>query len=121
VLFDAALACILNEEADSLKYSSTNNPFDPFVVETGLRLNHALNRQIHFKINDTDYFIRVQYIKSGIYSMKINDIGQWKTITGSLKQENNDLLLKSNIDGIVQKCSVVKISNELNLFTHVSS
>ncbi|XP_011497156.1 PREDICTED: methylcrotonoyl-CoA carboxylase subunit alpha, mitochondrial isoform X1 [Ceratosolen solmsi marchali] len=118
LLADAALALILNEEAESLKFSiCTNDPFNPFAVETGLRLNHSLDRLFDFKVNNENYVISVQYIEPEVYRMRINYSGQWKTVTGSLKQENDKLLLKSNIDGIVRKCYIVKMGNELHLFT----
>lgn len=118
VLAKGALSLILCEEMNSLKRSvRTDDPFNPFAVETGLRLNHSLNRRFNFEVEGEHFFVDVQYVEPEVYSMRINDLGPWRTVTGSLTKKGNTLELESTIDGIVQKSRVVKTENQLNLFT----
>lgn len=121
VLAEGALGLILNAEMDSLKTAiKSNDVYNPFALETGLRVNHVLNRRIDFEIGEENFFVDVQYVEPELYSMRINDLGPWRTVTGSLRREGNTLELKADVDGVVQKSRIVKIGNELHLFTHVS-
>ena len=122
ILVQGALGLILQEEMDALKFAiKPNDPFNPFAIETGIRLNHNFNRRLYFQIGEEKCFVDVQYIEPEVYSMRTNDLGLWQNVTGTLKKQNNTLEVKSNIDGNIEKYKIVKIGNELHLFTHVSS
>lgn len=46
----AALAIVLTDEADTLQRAAEeNDAFNPFVVESGFRINHTLQRVIKLK------------------------------------------------------------------------
>lgn len=121
VIIDGALGLILHEEIDALKTAmKMKDAFNPFALETGLRLNHFLNRRLHFQAGDEKLFVDVQYIEPEIYSMRVNDLGPWRAVTGTLKKINNSLELKSTVDGVVEKTKLVKISNELHVFSQVN-
>lgn len=120
VLIEGALGLILHEEMHNLKTAvKMNQTFNPFALETGLRINHSLDRRFNFQIGDEKFFVDVQYVEPEVYSMRINDLGPWRRVTGVLKKLNNSLELKSDVDGIVEKAKFVKVKNELHLFTKV--
>ncbi|OXU24234.1 hypothetical protein TSAR_001328 [Trichomalopsis sarcophagae] len=119
VLAEGALGLILCAELDALKTAAkSSDVYNPFALETGLRVNHVLNRRIDFEVGEEKFFVDVQYVEPEVYSMRINDLGPWRTVTGSLKKEGNISELKADVDGVVQKSRIVKIGNELHLFTH---
>lgn len=113
-----ALALILHEEMNALSTSlKTNNPFSPFATETGLRINHILNRTLHFTTNNKNVEVSVKYVEPEIFSMRVNNIGPWRKVIGTLKKVNNTLVLSTEIDGVVTKANIAKLGNKLHLFT----
>ncbi|XP_076246783.1 methylcrotonoyl-CoA carboxylase 1 isoform X2 [Calliopsis andreniformis] len=118
VAIQAALASILYEEMQLLRSSiRTTDPVNPFASETGLRLNHTLTRIFYFNVHTDDVTIEVKYIEPEIYSMRVNKIGPWRTVIGTLKVKNKSLKLCTEIDGVITKAFVIKIHNKLHLFT----
>lgn len=121
VTLQAVLASILHEDLFSLQHSlTTNDPFSPFATEIGLRLNHTLTRTYRFNVSDGDIDIEVKYIEPEVYSMRLNKIGPWMKVIGTLKRKKNSLELCTEIDGKITRASVKKIHNKLYLFTKVS-
>ncbi|KAL0133430.1 hypothetical protein PUN28_000871 [Cardiocondyla obscurior] len=118
VLIQGTLALILYEDVESLSISlETNNPFTPFAVETGLRLNHVLNRTFLFDVGKESNTIDVKYIEPDVYCMRVNKLGSWKKVTGTLKKTDGSLELIAEIDGIITKARTVKLNNKLHIFT----
>ncbi|CAD1470012.1 unnamed protein product, partial [Heterotrigona itama] len=96
VVAQAALALILYEDTRSLRSSfTTSDPFSPFATEIGLRLNHTLTRTFSFNVCDDDIKVEVRYVEPEVYSMRINQIGPWKRVTGTLKKKENSLELRT--------------------------
>lgn len=96
------------------------DPFNPFATETGLRLNHTLTRTLHFNVGTDDVEVEVKYVEPEVYSMRVNKIGPWRTVSGTLQKRNKSLELCTEIDGKIAKASVTKIHNKLHLFTKVT-
>nr|XP_012149295.1 PREDICTED: methylcrotonoyl-CoA carboxylase subunit alpha, mitochondrial [Megachile rotundata] len=118
VAAQAALAWILYEDTNSLRSSVTSvDPFSPFATETGLRLNHSQYRTFNFKVYGEDIDVEVKYVEPEVYSMRINKIGRWRTVTGVLKKKENSLELHTEIDEMTIKSKIIKIRNKLYLFT----
>ncbi|XP_047365479.1 methylcrotonoyl-CoA carboxylase subunit alpha, mitochondrial isoform X2 [Vespa velutina] len=119
ILIQGALALILYEEMNALSISlKTNNPFSPFATETGLRFNHILNRTFKFAIDNKCMEVSVKYVEPETFSMRTNNIGPWRRVTGTLKKRNNALELNAEIDGIIGRTRVTKLENTLHLFTN---
>ncbi|XP_014608603.1 PREDICTED: methylcrotonoyl-CoA carboxylase subunit alpha, mitochondrial [Polistes canadensis] len=119
VLMQSVLALILYEEMNALTISlKTNNPFSPFATETGFRFNHILNRTLNFTVNDKNMEVSVKYVEPEIYSMRVNNIGPWRQVHGTMKKINNVLQLNIEIDGVITKTKVTKLGNRLHLFTN---
>lgn len=121
ILIEGALGLILHEEMSALKTAvKMNDTFNPFALETGLRINHSLTKRFNFQVGNEKLFVDVQYVEPEVYFMRTNDLGPWRKVTGTLKKLNNTLELKSEVDGVVQKSKFVKIDNELYVFTQVN-
>ncbi|XP_025162213.1 methylcrotonoyl-CoA carboxylase subunit alpha, mitochondrial isoform X2 [Harpegnathos saltator] len=118
ILIQGALTSILYEEMNSLSTSvETKDPFSPFAVETGLRLNHALKHTFCFDIGEKNNIVEVKYIEPDIYLMRVNKLGTWRRVSGTLKKKDNILELSAEIDGIITTARTVKFDNKLHIFT----
>ncbi|CAL1679728.1 unnamed protein product [Lasius platythorax] len=118
VLIQGALACILYEDVDSLSASlETKDPFSPFAVETGFRLNHILKHTFHFNIGNENNIVEVKYPEPDMYLMRINRLGPWRKVIGTLKKIDGASELFTEIDGIITKARTVKLNNKLHIFT----
>lgn len=118
VLIQGTLASILHEDMESLRASlETKDPLTPFAVETGLRLNHVLNRTFRFDVGKESNTVEVRYTEPDVYLMRVNGLGPWRRVTGTLKRTDGALELFAEIDGVVAKARTVKLDNKLHIFT----
>lgn len=118
VLIQAALTSILHEDVDSLSASlETKDPFSPFAMETGLRLNHMLKHTFHFNVGNENHIVEVKYPEPDLYLMRVNRLGPWRKVMGTLKKIDGVLELFTEIDGIITKAQTVKLNNKLHIFT----
>ncbi|KAM0725885.1 Methylcrotonoyl-CoA carboxylase subunit alpha, mitochondrial [Formica fusca] len=118
VLIQGALAWILYEDVDSLSASlETKDPFSPFAVETGLRLNHVLKHTFYFNVDNEDNIVEVKYSEPDMYLIRVNRLGPWRKAIGTLKKIDGALELFTEIDGITTKTRTVKLNNKLHIFT----
>ncbi|XP_066582981.1 methylcrotonoyl-CoA carboxylase subunit alpha, mitochondrial [Prorops nasuta] len=119
LLAQSTLALILCEEMTALSTGlETNNLFSPFSTEAGFRVNHILERKFDFSINDEAYSVEVKYVEPEEFLMRINNIGPWRKVTGTLKKVGNALSLKAEIDGVINKLRFTRIDDTLYLFTN---
>ncbi|KAG7199542.1 hypothetical protein KM043_014153 [Ampulex compressa] len=118
VLAQGALASILYQEMDSLKTSlKTKDPLSPFVIETGLRFNYIHNEIFKFNVENEELEVEVKFIEPEIYLMRMNKIGPWRKVIGTLKSKSGTLELSAEVDGVHNKSTIAKIKNTLHLFT----
>ncbi|XP_074113415.1 methylcrotonoyl-CoA carboxylase 1 [Cotesia typhae] len=119
ILCQAALATILCEDLACLKTAvNCKNPWSPFNTELGFRVNHPLAKQFNFIFNDQKLMVDVKYTEPEVYSMRVNGIGPWRKVIGTLTQEDNVLELKSEVQDTKMKTRIVKINDQLYLFTN---
>ncbi|XP_015587363.1 methylcrotonoyl-CoA carboxylase subunit alpha, mitochondrial isoform X3 [Cephus cinctus] len=119
VLAQGALALILLQEYKSLKAAITTQiPFNPFTTEVGLRLNHILNRRFKFNVLDNDVVVDVKYTEPEVYSIRVDNLGPWRKVTGILINSDKGFEINSEIDGIKSKVRIVKLKDELYIFTN---
>lgn len=112
---------ILYDDTHSLQSSfTTSDPFSPFATEIGLRLNYILTRTFSFNVREDDIKVEVRYVEPEIYFMRINQIGPWRKITGTLRRQENSLELCTEIDETITRARIIKIGNKLHLFTKAS-
>lgn len=117
ILSQAALALILSEEIATLKSAmQQEDSFSPFNTEVGHRVNHPLSRRFELIDQADKLTVDVVYVEPEVYSMRVNDIGLWKSVTGTLTKQGNTLVLRSEIDGKKQKSRIVRVGRELYIF-----
>ncbi|XP_020288433.1 methylcrotonoyl-CoA carboxylase subunit alpha, mitochondrial [Pseudomyrmex gracilis] len=119
VLIQGALATILHDNANSLSMSlETKDPFSPFAVEIGLRLNHVLKHTFNFNVGKESHIVETKFAEPDVYLMRVNRLGPWRKVSGTLKKTNDDALeLATEIDGVIIKSRIVKLNNNLHIFT----
>ncbi|KAJ6599630.1 Methylcrotonoyl-CoA carboxylase subunit alpha, mitochondrial, partial [Pseudolycoriella hygida] len=111
VLCQAAVAVVLNE----LKFSrSSSRPGDPFVSESGFRINHVAVRKVNFKFNEKEYTVSVKNLGDS-FEVQIND-GKWKVVNPSLLDHPQRFSIKTNIDGIFSTFSAVISPEQVAVF-----
>ncbi|XP_008544200.1 methylcrotonoyl-CoA carboxylase subunit alpha, mitochondrial [Microplitis demolitor] len=119
ILCQAALAAILYEDLVCLKAAvGGQNPWSPFNTELGFRVNHSLSKQFKFLFDDKKLIVDVKYTEPEVYSMQVNGIGPWRKVIGTLTQGDNILELRSEVEGKKTKTRIVKINDELHIFTN---
>lgn len=100
----------------------TKDPFSPFAVETGLRLNHVLKHTFNFNVGKENHIVETKFTEPDVYLMRVNRLGPWRKVSGTLKKTNDDALeLATEIDGVITKSRIVKLNNNLHIFTKVIS
>ncbi|XP_076282124.1 methylcrotonoyl-CoA carboxylase 1 [Lasioglossum baleicum] len=119
VAIQAVLTSIFYEDLLSLQSSlATTDPYSPFATEIGSRLNHTLTKAFRFNVCNSDIDIEVKYIEPEVYSVRIDKIGPWRRVTGTLKKKDSSTLeLCTEIDGQITRASVFIIHNKIHLFT----
>lgn len=122
ILVQGALASILYEDMNSLSASvKTKDPFSPFAIETGLRLNHVLKHTFHFNIGKESHMVEVKYAEPDVYMMRVNKLGPWRKVSGTLRKKDDTLELSAEIDEIITRAQTVKLNNKLHIFTKVNN
>lgn len=136
VLCQTAVAVLLNE----LKFNrnsavSSGRSGDPFVVESGFRLNHVAVRNVNLKFNDkgckdsyvlviatkfhpfSEYVVSVKNLGDS-FEVKI-DNGNWKVVKPSLLDHPQRFSIKTNIDGVFTTFSAVISPEQVAIFNEV--
>lgn len=118
VLAQGTLGLILNEELEAMKKSiETDDPFSPFATETGVRVNHVLMRNFQFLVGEEKFVIDVQYVEPEVFMMRINNLGPWRRITGTMTIDGKTMKLNTEIDGVIQKVNIAKLDDQLVVFS----
>lgn len=110
---------ILHDELETLKRAVDNNSLDSFAAETGFRVNHTLTRRIEFCVKDEQFVVDVEFVEPEEYLVRVNEIGPWYKVSGSLRKDGNDLQLTVEFDNVTNKVNIVKICNEFYVFDKV--
>lgn len=121
VLAQGTLGIILNEELEAMKKSiETNDPFSPFAIESGIRLNHILMRKFEFLVGEEKFVVDVKYVEPEIFMMRINDSGAWRKVTGTMTMDGKTMKLNIEIDGVIQRVNIAKVDDQIVLFGRVN-
>uniref|UniRef100_A0A0C9QAY5 Mccc1_1 protein n=1 Tax=Fopius arisanus TaxID=64838 RepID=A0A0C9QAY5_9HYME len=120
VLAQGVLGLIFCEDLTTLKAAlDTRDPFNPFKTEIGMRVNHSLKKRFKLIFMKNEFVVDVKYEHPDVYLMRINDLGPWRKVEGQLTQVDNDLVLKSIVEGIMTKSCICRFDDELHVFTNV--
>ncbi|XP_043480671.1 methylcrotonoyl-CoA carboxylase subunit alpha, mitochondrial [Leptopilina heterotoma] len=118
VLAQGTLGLILNEELEAMKKSiETDDPFSPFATETGVRVNHALMRNFQFLVGEEKFVTDVQYVEPDVFMMRINNLGPWRKVTGTMTIDGKTMKLNTEIDGVIQQVNIAKLDDQLVVFS----
>ncbi|XP_025834584.1 methylcrotonoyl-CoA carboxylase subunit alpha, mitochondrial [Agrilus planipennis] len=89
-LIQAALAVILSEKhKENTEAIRQNNQFNPFIVESGFRVNYLHKRTIKLIFNNEEYELVIQYLGKNDYNVSLDKGNSWIKVGGSLIKENN--------------------------------
>ena len=136
-LAQAALAVVLTDEADVLQRAAEeNDTFNPFVVESGFRINHALQRVIKLKYKDNgtkpnlvivdfaivvlDVNICVKYDSGNVHQVSFDEGTTWKMLKGELSIDNiGNAMLRYNFNGVISSSKIFRNEEILSIFDDV--
>ncbi|XP_063982141.1 methylcrotonoyl-CoA carboxylase subunit alpha, mitochondrial isoform X2 [Diachasmimorpha longicaudata] len=119
VLAQGVLGLILIEDMAALKAAlNTKDPFNPFKTELGMRINHSLTKRFKLNFMEEDFVVDVKYEQPDIYLMRVNDLGPWRKVEGTLTQEKDDLVLRSVVEEMKNKSCLCRFDDELHVFTN---
>ncbi|CAH1779493.1 unnamed protein product [Owenia fusiformis] len=112
----AAQALLIYEDEETVSRSiNSNDPYSPFGMLSGLRLNNPPKKIISIKDGDKDVSIAVTNQEDGSYAMTID--GSTYSVSGNVGTIGNKTVLSSTIDGVMTKCNVVVKGESIHIFT----
>ncbi|KAJ9583710.1 hypothetical protein L9F63_021946 [Diploptera punctata] len=114
-IYKAALAVILNEQLQAEEVAiSAKESYNPFVLESGFRVNHLLVRDFNFACGGQT---QITYRRPNNFSMKVNNGQQVYKVAGSLNKTETGLELTCRVDNVVVKSRVVITPTDVHVFT----
>ncbi|EFA03540.1 methylcrotonoyl-CoA carboxylase subunit alpha, mitochondrial [Tribolium castaneum] len=109
----AALSVVLKDELLDMKNAmGRNDQFNPFVVESGFRINHNLIRDVKMKFKDEEKLVKVKFIGHNTYHISLDEGKTWSVVQGEFNKES----LKSTIDGITTSVNVFRGDDVIAIF-----
>lgn len=116
VLAQAAVASALTDELNDISQAISNeDQWNPFVIESGFRINYNLERIFKFTYNKEDHIVKVKYMKPEHFQVSVNN-GKWHNVQGNLTRDNNKITLNCKIDGVMQSCKIYNNNEYLCIF-----
>ncbi|KAJ9576513.1 hypothetical protein L9F63_025591 [Diploptera punctata] len=117
-IYKAALAVILNEQLQAEEVAiSAKESYNPFVLESGFRVNHLLVRDFNFACGGQNMTAQITYRRPNNFSMKVNNGQQVYKVAGSLNKTETGLELTCRVDNVVVKSRVVITPTDVHVFT----
>ncbi|XP_033118273.1 methylcrotonoyl-CoA carboxylase subunit alpha, mitochondrial-like isoform X3 [Anneissia japonica] len=115
VLCQAALALLLNEQQEAIKLSTIQaDPFSPFGLGNGVRINEHLHRQIYLNDGEDQVIIHVTYKQNGHYQIKIDD--QSFEVFGRLEKKGRVSIMEHSINSQKKAVKVALYNNAIHVF-----
>ncbi|KAK2171857.1 hypothetical protein NP493_1019g00020 [Ridgeia piscesae] len=120
-LCHAAMAIVLAEHDQVMRAAANSkDPFSPFAVGCGVRVNDLYQRQLKLRDGDKELTVSVDYCHDG--SFIVSHCGATYQVEASLDSDQTGCKwLTCRIDGVQQKVKVVSIGNSLNIFARDAS
>ncbi|KAJ8677277.1 hypothetical protein QAD02_013064, partial [Eretmocerus hayati] len=116
-ILDVTLGFVLSRANILLDSASTSGMLNPFAFGTNLRFNHHPATHLSFIIEDQEVSTDVRNISGRTFFVRISGTNVWNTIKGSLNERNNELELRSEVDGVMRISSLFVAGNEFHLFS----
>lgn len=103
ILIQAAITTALTDELHDISDAlEKDDQFNPFVVESGYRVNYNLEKTMKF---NEDCVVKIKYLRPEEYQVSVND-GEWKYVRGTITVDSNKLLLNCKIDGVITNSKI---------------
>lgn len=119
-LTEAALSFVLTDELEKLhKAAAKQDEHNPFVVESGFRINYDYCQDIKLKHNETEIVVKVKHVNRNSYQVSTDGGKSWNAIEGYLETKGNKLVLKCHIDDNISTSNVFRNQETLVLFNQV--
>ncbi|XP_071492731.1 methylcrotonoyl-CoA carboxylase subunit alpha, mitochondrial-like [Diadema antillarum] len=112
----AVLALVLFEQKSSqLETLECGDPFSPYSLGSGLRLNDSLCRRVKLSAGDTEIVALVTYQPDGTFRVQVGERAY--SVQGSLAGQDNALELTSVVDGQKTTSTIVMHEDSIHLFS----
>ncbi|RZF47215.1 hypothetical protein LSTR_LSTR004924 [Laodelphax striatellus] len=122
VLAEAAVALILLERLNSIEAAKLEgDEYNPFVTETGFRLNHLLKRTINFEIHGQSYKIETTYRRNNRFTISFENSDDKIDLSSELKIEGTEKKVYCNFGDTIHSSSVFIDDDHLYLFSEERS
>ncbi|XP_022912836.2 methylcrotonoyl-CoA carboxylase subunit alpha, mitochondrial [Onthophagus taurus] len=120
-IFGAALSIILTDELKLKEEANQKNDnFNPFVVESGFRVNHDLSKTIKLKQKEKEILVQVKTKGNFCYDVSIDGGKTWKSTKIDHEKEDNKLMMIIDINGAVSKANVFRNEDGVVIFDQES-
>ena len=136
-LIQAALGVILQDEVTDIRNAvNRKDQFNPFIVESGFRINHQFNRDIKLEFKNEglleirerslfddfcvlEKLVRVKFVDQNVFHVSLNGGKSWKIVNGQLSREDETVTLHCTIDGIKNRVNIFSDDNVIAIFDNV--
>lgn len=119
-LIQGALTLILTddivEKDNALK---DNNRFNPFVVETGFRVNYLYQKDVKLKFNEKEVIAKVRFVAGDKYSISADGSSNWMNVEADVRKNGEILVLNCNVNGELFKAHVYRNDDIVCVFDEV--
>jgi 3-methylcrotonyl-CoA carboxylase alpha subunit len=116
-LVQAALGVVLRDELTDIgKAVDRKDQFNPFVVESGFRLNYHFDRDIKLRFKTEEIVVKVKFLDHNMFHVSVDQGKNWSIIQGELFKQNDKLVLKSTIDGIKNHVNIFCEDDTITIF-----
>ncbi|XP_044266333.1 methylcrotonoyl-CoA carboxylase subunit alpha, mitochondrial [Tribolium madens] len=116
-LIQAALSVVLEDELLDIKNAmSRKDQFNPFVVESGFRINHNLVRDVKMKFKDEEKCVKIKFVDHNTYDISLDEGKTWTKVQGEFYKQENKFSLRSTIDGITTSVNVFRGDDIIAIF-----
>ncbi|XP_077572388.1 methylcrotonoyl-CoA carboxylase subunit alpha, mitochondrial [Stigmatopora nigra] len=113
----AALGLLLQERKHTQAFTSTSaDPFSPFGLSSGWRLNTDFHRSMMLQLGDKKINLVITYNKDdGSYTMELGD--DTFHVTGELEMDSGASFLRCSVNGVKSRPKLVILEDTVHLFS----
>ncbi|XP_077462528.1 methylcrotonoyl-CoA carboxylase subunit alpha, mitochondrial [Stigmatopora argus] len=113
----AALGLLLQESKHTQAFTSTSaDPFSPFGLSSGWRLNTDFHRSMMLQLGDKKINVVITYNKDdGGYTMQLGD--DTFHVTGELEMDSGASFLRCSVNGVNSRPKLVILEDTVHLFS----
>lgn len=135
-LIQAALGVVLWDEfIDFERAIEKKDQFNPFVIESGFRINHNLIRDVKLKTKDqgtvlkiakmeikiffSEITVKIKYLDRNVFHMSLDGGNSWRIIQGQLRKKNNGFVLRNSINSVITSVNIFLKKDSVTIFDMV--